>query len=168
MTFDNIIANPPYSKIGCDITKYVLNNVSYKDISILGTRSMFRKHNDVLSIEYVYITNWVLNPLSKVNWVQQLILLGHKGHCEVIPAKVHSHGCPEQPNEIRVPFTIGHSGDLKASINALLTRNRKTSHILYLSDEDYEYIKAHWSDMTRIERFWWLYDKGLYNKYIKG
>ena len=165
MTFDNIIANPPYSKIGCDITKYVLNNVSYKDISMLGTRAMFRKHNDVLNIEYVYIADWVLNPLSKVKWVQQVILLGHKGHCEVIPDKVHSHNCPEHLYEIRVPFPKGYTGELCISLKYLLTRSRKTSYILYLSDGDYEYIKTHWDNMTRVERFWWLYDKGLYTRY---
>ena len=165
MTFDNIITNPPYSKIGCDITKYILSNVSYKDISILGTRAMFRKHNDVLNIEYVYIEDWVLNPLIKVRWVKQVILLGHKGHCEVVPSKVFSNHCPERPNEIRVPFPMENSGSIHISLNYLLTRSRKTSYIFYLSDGDYEYIKAHWDNMTRIERFWWLYDKGLYARY---
>lgn len=165
MTFDNIIANPPYSKIGRDITKYILDNVSYRDISMLGTGAMFRKHNDVLNIEHVYITDWVLNPLSKVKWVKQTILLGHKGHCEVVPAKAVPRHCPERPNEIRVPFPMRHSGDLHISLNFLLTRSRKTSCMLYLSDEDYEYITAHWDNMTRTERFWWLYDKGLYTRY---
>lgn len=165
MTFDNIIANPPYSKIGCDITKYILGNVSYKDISMLGTRAMFRKHNDVLNIEYVYIKDWVLNPLSKVKWVEQVILLGHKGHCEVVPARVFHHHCPERSNEIRVPFPMGYTGELSISLNCLLTRSRKTSYILYLSDGDYEYIKAHWDNMTYVERFWWLYDKGFYTRY---
>ncbi len=165
MIFDNIIANTPYSKIGCDITKYILGNVSYKDISMLGTRAMFRKHNDVLNIEYVYIKDWVLNPSSKVIWVEQVILLGHKGHCEVVPAKVSRNHCPERPNEIRVPFSMENSGSLHISLNYLLTRSRKTSHLLYLSDGSYEYIKAHWDNMTRIERFWWLYDKGLYVRY---
>lgn len=167
MTFDNIIANPPYSKIGCDITKYILGNVSYRDISMLGTRAMFRKHNDVLNIEYVYIRDWVLNPLSKVKWVKQIILLGHKGHCEVVPARVVRNHSPEHPNEIRVPFSICYSGCLGISLNPLLTRSRKTSNMLYLSDEDYGYITAHWDNMTRIERFWWLYDKGLYARYSK-
>ena len=165
MTFDNIIANPPYSKIGCDITKYILDNVSYRDISMLGTRVMFRKHNDVLNIEYVYITDWVLNPLSKVKWVEQVILLGHKGHCEVIPTKAVRYHYPEHPNEIRVPFPLESSGDIHISLNPLLTRNRKTSCILYLLDEDYEHVRAHWNNMTRTERFWWLYDKGLYTRY---
>ena len=166
MTFDNIIANPPYSKIGCDITKYILDNVSYRDISMLGTREMFRKHNDVLNIEYVYITDWVLNPISKVKWVEQVILLGHKGHCEVVPTRASHHHSPERPNEIRVPFTLGYSGHFHVSLNCLLTRNIKTSYILYLSDEDYEYIKTHWGNMTYVERFWWLVDRGIYKKYV--
>ena len=165
MTFDNIIANPPYSKIGCDITKYILGNVPYGDISMLGTRAMFRKHNDVLNIEYVYIKDWVLNLLSKVEWVKQVILLGHKGHCEVVPSKASRHHYLERPNEIRVPFILECTGDLHISLNCLLTRSRKTSNLLYLSDGDYEYITAHWDNMTSIERFWWLYDKGLYTRY---
>ena len=167
MTFDNIIANPPYSKIGGDRTKQIRNNVSYGDISMLGTRAMFKKHNDVLDIEYVYIANWVLNPLSKIKWVEQVILLGHKGRCEVVPSRGLSYNCPEHPYEIRMPFPMGHTGDIHVSLNFLLTRSRKTSVILYLSDGDYEYIKAHWDNMTRVERFWWLYDKGLYIKYNK-
>lgn len=168
MTFDNIIANPPYSKIGCDITKHILYNVSYKDISMLGTRAMFKKHNDVLAIEYVYISNWVLNPLSKVMWVSQVILLGHKGRCEVVPARGLRNHYPEHLNEIRVPFPQECNGDLHSSLNNLLTRSRKTSLMLYLSDGDYEYIKVHWDNMTRVERFWWLHDKGLYTKYIEA
>lgn len=71
---------------------------------MLGTRAMFNKHNDVLDIEYVYITDLVLNPLSKVKWVKQVILLGHKGHCEVVPSRISRHHYPECSNEIRVPF----------------------------------------------------------------
>lgn len=166
MIFDNIIANPPYSKPGIDIVNKIIKEVPYGDISILGTRAMFNKHNDVLNIEYVHIEGWVLNPLSKVDWVQQIILLGHKGHCEVVPAKAHQHYCPECPNEIRVPFSKEYTGGIHISLNFLLTRNRKTSCILYLSDGDYEYIKAHWENMTLIERFWWLHDHGFYKRYI--
>lgn len=38
--------------------------------------------------------------------------------------------------------------------------------MLSLSDEDYEYIKAHWDNMTRVERFWWLHDHGFFKNYI--
>lgn len=139
MTFNNIIGNFPYGKIGCDITNFILKYIPYNDISMLGTRAMFRKHNDVLNIEYVYITNWVLNPISKIKWVEQLILLGHKGHCEVVPTKVFNHHSPEHPNEIRVAFSMETTGEIRAFINTLLTRSRKTSRILCLSDGDYEY-----------------------------
>ena len=166
MTFDNIIANPPYSKIGRDITKHVLEEIPYNDISMLGTRAMFRKHNDVLDIEYVYIKDYVLNPLSKVKWAEQVILLGHKGQCKVIPSRGLRGLVSGQPNEIRVPFPQEYSGDIHISLNCLLTRSIKTSIILPLSDGDYEYIKTYWNDMTRVERFWWLYDKGLYCRYV--
>lgn len=168
MTFDNIIANPPYSKIGCDITKYILYNVSYKDMSMLGTRAMFKKHNDVLNIEYVYIENYTLSPVTKCKWVQQLILLGHKGQCEVIPKRSYDFRRvkSEQPNEIRISFSKECTGMLNTSLSNILNRERSTSIMLSLNDGDYEYIKTYWGNMTNIERFWWLHDHGFFNSYL--
>lgn len=168
MTFDNIIANPPYSKIGCDITKYILDNVSYRDISMLGTRAMFKKHNDVLNIEYIYINGYTLSPVTKCKWVEQIVLLGHKGHCEVIPKRSYrAKGIKsEQPNEIRIAFSNEGTGELSMTLSNILNRKRTTSIIISLSDEDYEYIKAHWNNMTHVERFWWLHDHGFFKRYI--
>ena len=165
MTFDNIIANPPYGKIGVDITKFIINEVPYNDISILGTRAMLRNHCNNLEIEYVYIEDWVLSPVCKVKWVEQVILMGHKGCCEAIPLSVRSHK-EEHPNELHIPFSMVANASFHISIGYILTRNRATSAILSVSDEDYEYIKTHWDNMTHIERFWWLHDHGLYRRFV--
>ena len=168
MTFDNIIANPPYSKIGTDIVNKIIKEVSYRDISILGTRAMFRKHNDVLNIEYVYIADYTLSPVAKCKWVQQIVLLAHKGQCSVIPrrSRMARYLKSEQPNEIRISFSNEGNGRFKMALSNILYRKRSTSTILLLNDGEYEYIKAHWDNMTGIERFWWLHDHGFFNRYI--
>lgn len=168
MTFDNIIANPPYSKPGVDIVNKIIKEVPYRDISILGTSAMFRKHNDVLNIEYVFIENFTLSPVTKCKWVRQIILLGHKGQCKVIPKCYYNtrRVKSEQPNEIRIAFSNLFSGTLRIKLCNILNRKRSTSAMLSLNDGDYEYIKTHWDNMTRIERFWWLHDHGFFNNYI--
>ena len=169
MNFDCILANPPYAKIGCDIVNKIVYDVPHKDISLLGTRAMLGKHNKRLALEYVYIEDYVLNPVCKVSWVQQLILLGHKGSCNVVSptryeGQVHLE---ERPNELRIEFTAEGKGVTHETLKPLLTRNRTTSLILSVSDEDYEYIKTHWNDMSYVERFWWLHDHGLYKRFVE-
>lgn len=168
MTFDNIIANPPYSKLGVDIVNKIIKEVPYRDISILGTRAMFKKHNDVLNIEYVYIENYTLSPVTKCKWVKQIILLGHKGQCSVIPKRSYDsrYVKSEQPNEIRITFSNVASGALCMTLSNILYRKQSNSVMLSLSDGDYEYIKAHWDNMTLVERFWWLHDHGFFKRYI--
>lgn len=167
MRFDCILANPPYAKIGCDIVNKIMYDVPHEDISLLGTRAMLGKHNKHLALEYVYIEDYVLNPVCKVKWVQQLILLGHKGSCNVADTTYYEgHRVEEKPNEIRVSF-MRASACVCGSIKTLLVRNRATSMILSVSDEDYEYIKKHWDKMNYIERFWWLHDHGLYKRFIE-
>ena len=166
MKFDNIIGNFPFGKIGVDITNKITKEIPYNDISVLGTTAMLSKHNDVLSLEYVYIADYTLNPITKCKWVNQLILLGHKGSCDVVPKKYYSHTKEEKPNEICIPFSSNSKGKVAEQLKVILTRNRDTSIILSLSDEDYEYIKKHWDGMSHVERFWWLVDKGFYNKYV--
>ncbi len=168
MTFDHIITNPPYGKIGCDITKTLLNDIPHKEISILGTRTMLCKHNDHLALEYVYIEDYILEPPTKCKWVSQIILLGHDGKCTIIPLTSYQGNREEEkPNELRIPFIRKTSGNIGGSINTFLTRNRATSEILSLSDEDYEYVKAHWDEMDILERFWWLHDHGFYRRFIE-
>lgn len=163
--FDCIIANPPYAKIGVDITKTLINEIPHKDISILGTAAMLGKHNHHLAIEYVYICNYTLHPETKCKWVGQIILLGHKGQCETVPSIRDAHNGELMPNELRVPFPMARSGDFHISFDCLTTRNRVTSWIISVSDEDFEFIKEHWGDMGRVERFYWLMDKGLYKRF---
>lgn len=167
MNFDCIIANPPYAKIGCDIVNKIMYEVPYKDISLLGTRAMLGKHNKRLALEYVYIEDYVLNPECMVKWVRQLILLGHKGSCTVVPATYYNHKEEVKPNEIRVAFPLGGTGQVHISWEPLVTRSRKTSEMLSVSDEDYEYIKQHWDGMSFVDRFWWLHDHGLYKRFVE-
>lgn len=168
MIFDNIIANPPYSKLGTDIVNKIIKEVSYRDISVLGTRAMFKKHNDVLDIEYIYIENHILSPVTKCKWVKQIILLGHNGQCKVIPKRSYlaRDVKSEQPNEIRITFSNEGNGMFRMTLSNLLSRKRSTSMMLSLTDSDYEYIKAHWGNMTLVERFWWLHDQGFFKRYI--
>ncbi len=166
MTFDHIYSNPPFGKIGVDIVNKITNEVPYNDISILGTITMLSKHNDCLALEYAYIEDYTLNPVTKCKWVSQLILLGHKGKCDVAPQKSYHGRKEEKPNEIRIPFSDTAKGVVMACSKIITTRNRDTSVILSLSYEDYEYIKEHWEDMSYTERFWWLVDRGMYKKYV--
>ncbi len=166
MTFDNIIGNFPYGKIGVDITNKILNDIKYKDISLLGTNKMLGKHNDCLALEYVYIEGYTLSPITKCPWVCQLVLLGHKGSCTSIKS-VHIPKTAEvQPNEIRIPFSTQATSQIRMNIDTLLTRNRNTSIIITISDKDMEYVKAHWNTMNYVERFWWLVEHRFYYNYI--
>lgn len=167
MTFDHIYSNPPFGKIGVDIVNKITKEIPYNDISILGTTAMLSKHNDVLALEYVYIADYTLNPVTKCKWVYQLILLGHKGKCDVIAhSKYSGIAKEERPNEIRIPFSDHIKCLVVECTKVITTRNRDTSFILSLSDEDYEYIKKHWNEMSYVERFWWLVDQGFYKKYV--
>ncbi len=167
MTYDFILMNPPFGKkIGVDIVNKITKEIPYNDISILGTAAMLSKHNDCLALEYVYIEEYTLNPLTKCKWVEQVILLGHKGKCDVIPIKCINHPKETLPNEIRIPFSTRHVGKICVSSEKMLTRNHDTSILLSLSDEDYEHIKKHWNEMSYVDRFWWLVDKGMYKKYV--
>lgn len=166
MTFNHIIANLPYGKIGVDITNKILNDIEYKDISILGTNAMLSKHNDCLALEYVYIEGYTLSPITKCRWVHQLVLLGHKGSCTVLKSVHIPRNAKVQPNEIRIPFNVQGSSQVRMNIDTLLSRNRNTSIIINISDKDMEYVKAHWNTMNYVERFWWLVEHRFYKKYI--
>lgn len=169
MMFDNIIANPPYSKLGTDIVNKIIKEVPYKDISMLGTRAMFKKHNDVLNIEYVYICDYTLSPVIKCKWVKQIILLGHKGQCKFMPKRSYSvrEIETEKLNEIRIAFSMVGSGQFNTTLINILYRKWSTSIILSLCDEDYEYLKNHWDNMTCVGRFWWLHDHGFFSRYVR-
>lgn len=166
MKFTKIISNPPFGKIGVDITNIIMDEIPHEDIVILGTRAMLCKHNERLALEYCYIEDYVLNPVIKCKWVRQIILLGYKGCCKVIPAICYRSNLKEKPNEIRVQFSYTHGGQTRISLNTLLTRSRETAVMISLSDEDYEYLKEHWAEMDYVQRFWWLHEHGLYNRFV--
>ena len=86
MNFDCIIANPPYAKIGCDITKKVIENNPDSNYAMLGTRSMFKPfYADTLACAFVQIGKYELGSNVKLDWgVEQAILLATNGWTEVI------------------------------------------------------------------------------------
>lgn len=166
MKFTKIIANPPFGKIGVDITNIIMDKIPHEDIVILGTREMLCKHNERLELEYVYIEDYILEPVTKCKWVRQLILLGHKGRCKVVPTTYYGSSSEVKPNEIHLAFSDFQRGQNRISLNTILSRNRFTSCMLSLSDDDFRYIKEHWNDMSYVERFWWLHDHGLYKQFL--
>lgn len=60
MRFTKILSNPPFGKIGVDITNIIMNEIPYQDIVILGTRTMLSKYCDKLALEYAYIEGYIL------------------------------------------------------------------------------------------------------------
>jgi hypothetical protein len=86
MRFDCIIANPPYAKIGCDITRKVIENNPDSNYAMLGTRSMFRPfYADILACQFVQIGQYELGTNKKLDWgVEQAILLATNGWTEVV------------------------------------------------------------------------------------
>ncbi len=86
MTFDHIITNPPYGKIGCDITKKVIKQNPDSNYAMLGTRSMFKPfYADTLACQFVQIGQYEFGTNKKLDWgVQQAILLATNGWTEVV------------------------------------------------------------------------------------
>lgn len=166
MNFTKILANPPFGKIGVDITNIIMNKIPHEDIVILGTRAMLCKHNEHLVLEYVYIEDYILEPVTKCKWVQQIVLLGYKGCCKVIPDITYGPNSEVKPNEIRFAFSEASRGKSRMLFDTLTTRSRLTSMMLSLTDEGYEYLKKHWNGMSYVERFWWLHDHGMYSQFI--
>lgn len=85
MKFYNIIANPPYSKIGCDITKKIIEYNPNSNYAMLGTRSMFKPfYADTLACAFVQIGRCELGTNKKLDWgVEQATLLATNGWTEV-------------------------------------------------------------------------------------
>ena len=86
MNFDCILANPPYAKIGCDITKNVIKQNPDSNYAMLGTRSMFKPfYVDTLACQFVQIGKYELGSNVKLDWgVEQAILLATNGWTEVV------------------------------------------------------------------------------------
>lgn len=86
MNFDCIIANPPYAKIGCDITRKVIEQNPDSNYAMLGTRSMLKPfYADTLACQFVQIGRYELGSNNKLDWgVQQAILLATNGWTQVV------------------------------------------------------------------------------------
>lgn len=86
MNFDCILANPPYAKIGVDITRNVIENNPDSNYAMLGTRSMFKPfYAYTLACQFVQIGKYELGSNQKLDWgVEQAILLATNGWTEVV------------------------------------------------------------------------------------
>lgn len=98
MTFDCIIANPPYAKIGCDITKAVIKKNPDSNYAMLGTRSMFKPfYADTLACAFIQIGRYELGSNAKLDWgVEQAILLATNGWTEVVDKRKRKDRQPFQ------------------------------------------------------------------------
>lgn len=118
MKFDNIIANPPYAKIGCDITKKVIEQNPDSNYAMLGTRSMFKPfYADTLACAFVQIGRYELGTNKKLDWgVEQAILLATNGWTEVVDNR-------KKAGENKVGMGIG-------AISPQAYTDMRTSHLV--------------------------------------
>lgn len=165
MKFTKILANPPFGKIGVDITNIIMNEIPHEDIVILGTRTMLLKHCDKLALEYAYIENYVLNPFTKVKWVSQIIILGHPGKTLVSEQRTHriTEKGWEYPHEreFRIPFIRCTGGNLIISYKCSITRSRSSSLIIELTEDEWEKLKNR-DNLNPYERFMFCIEIGGY------
>ena len=131
MNFDCILANPPYSKIGCDITKKVIENNPDSNYAMLGTRSMFKPfYADTLACQFVQIGKYELGSNVKLDWgVEQAILLATNGWTEVVDNRKkdggNKVGIDNMPPSGRC-FHAGHTSHLVGSAQSPLTQYAQT------------------------------------------
>lgn len=118
MNFDCILANPPYGKIGCDITKNVIEQNPDSNYAMLGTRSMFKPfYADTLACQFVQIGKYELGSNQKLDWgVEQAILLATNGWTEVVDNR-------KKVGENKVGMGIG-------AINIQAYTHRRTTHLV--------------------------------------
>lgn len=127
MKFGNIIANPPYAKIGCDITRKVIEQNPDSNYAMLGTRSMFKPfYADTLACQFVQIGQYELGSNNKLDWgVQQAILLATNGWTEVVD---------NRKRKDRQPFQEGVSvGTNYMDIRMAVHLRGRTSHLVGVS-----------------------------------
>ena len=127
MKFDNIIANAPYAKIGCDITKKVIEQNPDSNYAMLGTRSMFKPfYADTLACQFVQIGRYELGSNKKLDWgVEQAILLATNGWTEVVD---------NRKRKDRQPFQEGVSvGTNYMDIRMAVHLRGRTSHLVQMS-----------------------------------
>ena len=118
MTFDHIIANTPYGKIGCDITRKVIEQNPDSNYAMLGTRSMFKPfYADTLACQFVQIGRYELGTNKKLDWgVEQAILLATNGWTEVVDNR-------KKVGENKVGMGIG-------AINPQAYTDLRTTHLV--------------------------------------
>lgn len=167
MEFTKIIANPPFGKIGVDITNIIMDEIPHQDIVILGTRAMLLKHCDKLALKYCYIENYVLNSLTKCKWVKQIVLLGCNGKTVVSEQRTRriTEKGWEEPHEreLRVSFMECSNGNIRSSYEKLTTRSRSSSLIVELTDDEWEKLK-NWDSWSSYERFLFCVEVGMYRR----
>lgn len=107
MNFDCIIANPPYGKIGVDVTKNVIKQNPDSNYAMLGTRSMFKPfYADTLACQFVQIGRYELGSNVKLDWgVEQAILLATNGWTEVVDNRKKEGGNKVGVNHIWLDHT---------------------------------------------------------------
>lgn len=118
MNFDCIIANPPYGKIGVDVTKNVIKQNPDSNYAMLGTRSMFKPfYADTLACQFVQIGKYELGSNVKLDWgVEQAILLATNGWTEVVDNRKKEGGNKVGVNHI----WLDHTGCMGQTRNAHL------------------------------------------------
>ena len=121
MKFDCIIANPPYAKVGCDITKKVIEQNPDSNYAMLGTRSMFKPfYADTLACQFVQIGRYELGSNNKLDWgVEQAILLATNGWTEVVDNR-------KKVGENKVGMGIG-------AVNIQAYTHRRTSTLVQVN-----------------------------------
>ena len=130
MTFDNILANPPYGDIGTEIASTMVYHA--KEWSYLGTPSMVKVNCHKVSAWCVYIESYVLQGsfFERLDWVNQTIWLAHNGECIYLPKKTKT-GVITSPWNVRVGFSMHYKGwNTYMDKNKLVSRNPETSDIL--------------------------------------
>ena len=126
MKFDCIISNPPYGKIGCDITRKVIENNPDSNYAMLGTRSMFKPfYADTLACAFVQIGKYELGTNKKLDWgVEQAILLATNGRTEVVDNRKKEGG-----NKVGIEnMSPCHRGFLAGHISHLVGVGKQKAH----------------------------------------
>lgn len=111
---DIILSNPPYGKVGVDITKHLMANHNDSQMAILGTKNMFNKHYRTVALEYVQVGEYQYDlkggKTKRLDWgVKQAILLAW--HCkgrtwtEVIP-RGHVYGGHNVPIRVDLMYAV--------------------------------------------------------------
>jgi len=140
MQADFLIANPPYSKIGVDISRRLLAHG--KQVVYLGTPTMVKVNHRNVSAECCYIQGYAVRGdyYEKLNWVAQTIWLAYPGSCRYIQKRTKTNSITS-PWNIRVGFSMHIKGwnDYRDR-NVLLHRNPKTSDILNCDNEEEQNI----------------------------